>query len=157
MGRLDFLLFRKKKKDSSSSPPSSSKPAGNRVLREFTQGLVAGLVFQVGGAILAKVQEVLEQRRKRRLAGLETVVLEVHLKQGFDAWKRLFDEDGKNRAGICDESRTTCAKVSEDLALVTLHSVDMDKMQAFPSSPDFQKLIEPYVAKHVPYVCTPLN
>ena len=106
---------------------------------------------------LAKVQEVLEQRRKRRLAGLETVVLEVHLKQGFDAWKRLFDEDGKNRAGICDESRTTCAKVSEDLALVTLHSVDMDKMQAFTSSPDFQKLIEPYVAKHVPYVCTPLN
>ena len=48
-------------------------------------------------------------------------------------------------------------KVSEDLALVTLHSVDMDKMQAFTSSPDFQKLIEPYVAKHVPYVCTPLN
>ena len=84
------------------------------------------------------------------------MILEVHLKQGFEVWKKLFDEDSKNREGICDEGKTKCAKVSDDLAIVTLHGVDMEAFEAFTSDKDFAKMIEPYVEKHVPYVGTPL-
>lgn len=87
----------------------------------------------------------------------ETVVLEVHLKNAcFATWKELFDEDGKNRAAICDESRTLCAKVSDSLAIVTLYEVDMEKFKEFTEDKDFAKMIEPYVEKHVPYVGTEL-
>ena len=84
----------------------------------------------------------------------ENVVFEVHLKKGFEPWKKLFDEDGKNRVDMCDESRTTAAKVSDSLAIVNLYDVDMEKLAEFTSDPDFAKMIEPYVEKHVPYIAT---
>jgi hypothetical protein len=58
---------------------------------------------------------------------------------------------------MCDESKTTVGKVSEDLAIVMLHNVDMEAMGAFISDEDFQKFIEPYVEKHVTYTCSPMG
>ena len=94
------------------------------------------------------------RRRQQEEEKRETVILEVHLKQGFAPWKKLFDEDARNREGMCDESRTTCAKASDSLAVVTLHSVDMAAFAAFTQDETFAKMVEPYVERHVPYVGT---
>lgn len=92
--------------------------------------------------------------KKKKMA---TVCIEVHLKKGYDEWKKLFDEDGVKRASMCDESKTTAGKVSDKLAIVLLHNVDMEKMGAFISNEEFQKMIEPVVEKHVTYTCSPLG
>jgi len=57
---------------------------------------------------------------------MATVCIEAHLKKGYDEWKTLFDADGVKRAAMCDESKTTVGKVSEDLAIVMLHNVNME-------------------------------
>ncbi|UPQ99734.1 hypothetical protein HOP50_04g30430 [Chloropicon primus] len=88
--------------------------------------------------------------RTREEDSLCTVNLEVHLKKGYEPWTKLFDEDAKNRAAICDESRTTVAKVSEKLAIVILHGVRLAKFNAFVQNKDFAKMVKPYVEKHVP-------
>jgi len=85
------------------------------------------------------------------------VNLEVHLKKGYEPWTKLFDEDAKNRAAICDESRTTVAKVSEKLAIVILHGVRLAKFNAFVQNKDFAKMVKPYVEKHVPTVTLTLT
>ena len=38
--------------------------------------------------------------------------IEVHLKKGYEVWKKLFDEDARNRAAMCDEQMTTCERKS---------------------------------------------
>ena len=78
-----------------------------------------------------------------------TVKIEVHLKKGYEVWKKLFDEDARNRAAMCDEQKTPCERVSEQLAVVTLRGVDMKKFEEFVQNPDFAKMVEPYVEKHV--------
>ena len=51
----------------------------------------------------------------------------------YDEWKVVFDGH-HDRKLICDESKTTVAKVSDNQAIVMLYDVDMPKMQELMTS-----------------------
>ena len=54
----------------------------------------------------------------------------VYIKSSYDEWKTIFDEDPAGRANFADETRTRVAKVDNNLAMVQLFDVDMQKMAA---------------------------
>ena len=66
------------------------------------------------------------------------VLLKVSM-NNYNEWKSAFDGHGE-RAQVCDESKTTVAKVSDNQAIVMLYDVDMPKMQELMTS-DF--MIQP--------------
>ena len=51
----------------------------------------------------------------------------------YDEWKVVFDGH-HDRKSICDESKTTVAKISDNQAIVMLYNVDMPKMQELMTS-----------------------
>jgi hypothetical protein len=75
------------------------------------------------------------------------MMITVHLKQGYEKWKELFDNDA-GRAGFCDESKTMVAKVDHETALIVLFSVDQEKMDARLSSQEFTEMVDDYVKGH---------
>ena len=78
------------------------------------------------------------------------VMVTAHPKQGYEKWKQLFDGDAE-RAKFCDESRTMVGKVNDDTALIVLFDVNMEKMAARLSSPEFADLVRELVVKHDVY------
>ena len=74
----------------------------------------------------------------------------MHLKQSFENWKKLFDNDTA-RAEFCDESKTLVGKADDKTALIALFGVDQAKMNARMSSPEFAALVQDYVAQHDVY------
>lgn len=90
---------------------------------------------------------------------MATICFEVHVKESssYAEWKRVFDDHAPTRAKICDESKTIVGSVSEKLGVVILKEVDMEKMKEMTDDPDFQKMIEPMVEKHVIYTLNPLG
>ena len=78
------------------------------------------------------------------------LMITTHLKQGFDVWKELFDNDSA-RAEFCDESKTKVAKVDDKTGLIVLFGVDQAKMNARLSSPKFADLVKDYVESHDVY------
>ncbi len=78
------------------------------------------------------------------------LMITAHLKQSFDSWKELFDNDSA-RAEFCDESRTMVGKVDDKTALIVLFGVDQAKMNARLSSQEFADLVEDYVERHDVY------
>ena len=78
------------------------------------------------------------------------LMITAHLKQSFDNWKELFDNDSA-RAEFCDESRTMVGKVDDKTALIVLYGVDQAKMNARLSSPEFADLVKDYVESHDVY------
>ncbi len=75
------------------------------------------------------------------------LMITAHLKQSFEIWKELFDNDSA-RAEYCDESKTMVGKVDDKTALIALFGVDQAKMNARLSSPEFAELVEDYVERH---------
>ena len=75
------------------------------------------------------------------------LMITAHLKQSFDNWKELFDNDSA-RAEYCDESKTMVGKVDDKTALIALFGVDQAKMNARLSSPEFAELVKDYVETH---------
>ena len=60
------------------------------------------------------------------------VLLKVSM-NNYNEWKSAFDGH-EERAQICNESKTTVAKVSDNQAIVMLYDVDMPKMQELMTS-----------------------
>ena len=58
---------------------------------------------------------------------------------------------------MCDESKTLVGKADDSTALVTLFNVDMEAMAEMMSNPEFQKLTEDYVEKHIPFTLSPIG
>ena len=81
----------------------------------------------------------------------------VKLKSSYEDWHKLFLEDTDNRAKICNENRTLVGKANEKTAVITLFDVDEAAMKEMMEDPDFQKMIEPYVEKHIPFALTPIS
>jgi len=75
------------------------------------------------------------------------LMITVHLRQGFENWKQIFDNDAA-RAEFCDESKTMVGKVDDKTALIALFGVDLAKMKARLSSPQFAEAVKDYVVKH---------
>ena len=75
----------------------------------------------------------------------------VKLKSSYEIWHELFVNDAVNRSKICDESKTLVGQANETTALVTLFDVDGVAMGAMMNAPEFQKMTENYVEKHIPY------
>ena len=78
------------------------------------------------------------------------LMITAHLKQSFDNWKELFENDSA-RAEFCDESKTMVGKVDDKTALIVLYGVDQAKMNARLSSPEFADLVKDYVESHDVY------
>ena len=57
----------------------------------------------------------------------------------FDAWKKEFDGH-KERANVCDESKTTVGKIDDKHCIVMLYDVDMDGLQKLMMSDYLQQL-----------------
>ena len=81
----------------------------------------------------------------------------VKLKSSYEDWHKLFLEDTDNRAKICNENRTLVGKANEKTAVITLFDVDEAAMKGMMKDPDFQKMVEPYVEKHIPFALTPIS
>ena len=81
----------------------------------------------------------------------------VKLKSSYEAWRELFANHAENRTKICDESKTLVGKADDSTALVTLFDVDMEAMGGMMSNPEFQKLTEDYVEKHIPFTLSPIG
>jgi hydrogenase maturation factor len=79
------------------------------------------------------------------------VLVTAHLKQSYEIWKKLFDDDTA-RAEFCDESRTMVGKVDDKTALVALFGVDREKMNTRLASAEFAEMVEDYVVKHDAFV-----
>ena len=76
------------------------------------------------------------------------LMITAHLKQSFDNWKKLFDDDDTVRAEYCDESKTMVGKVDDKTALIALFGVDEAKMKARVASSEFAELVKDYVEGH---------
>ena len=81
----------------------------------------------------------------------------VKLKSSYEDWHKLFLEDTDNRAKICNENQTLVGKANEKTAVITLFDVDEAAMIGMMEDPDFQKMVEPYVEKHIPFALTPIS
>ena len=81
----------------------------------------------------------------------------VKLKSSYEDWHKLFLEDTDNRAKICNESQTLVGKANDKTAVITLFDVDEAAMKEMMEDPDFQKMVEPYVEKHIPFALTPMS
>ena len=81
----------------------------------------------------------------------------VKLKSSYEDWHKLFLEDTDNRAKICNENRTLVGKANDKTAVITLFDVDEAAMKRMMEDPDFQKMVEPYVEKHIPFALTPIS
>tara|TARA_B100001287_G_scaffold273293_1_gene276473 strand:- start:1034 stop:1303 length:270 start_codon:yes stop_codon:yes gene_type:complete len=57
----------------------------------------------------------------------------------FDAWKKEF-EGHKERANVCDESKTTVGKIDDKHCIVMLYDVDMEGLQKLMMSDYLQQL-----------------
>ena len=66
---------------------------------------------------------------------MELLVI-VHIKSSYDSWKAFFDSDPAVREEFADESRTRVAKVNDNLAMVQLFDVDMQKMSNVLNNPN---------------------
>lgn len=67
----------------------------------------------------------------------------------YDKWKsEAFDQDSKRRSSVCDEERTTVAKISDTQAIVLMYNVDMVKMPVFMQDEKMLKLEKKYNVKH---------
>ena len=80
----------------------------------------------------------------------------VKLKSSYEDWHKLFLDDTDNRAKICNESQTLVGKANDKTAVITLFDVDEAAMKEMMEDPDFQKMVEPYVEKHIPFALTPM-
>ena len=80
----------------------------------------------------------------------------VKLKSSYEDWHKLFLEDTDNRAKICNESQTLVGKANDKTAVITLFDVDEAAMKEMMEDPDFKKMVEPYVEKHIPFALTPM-
>jgi hypothetical protein len=78
------------------------------------------------------------------------VMVTAHLKQNYESWKQIFDDD-TGRAAFCDESRTMVGKVDDKTALIVLFEVDREKMATRLSSPEFVDLVKDHVIDHDVY------
>ena len=47
----------------------------------------------------------------------------VKIKSSYLAWFNIFDNDGENRAKICDDSKTLCGQVDDKTALINFYAV----------------------------------
>ena len=81
----------------------------------------------------------------------------VKLKSSYEDWHKLFLDDTDNRAKICNESQTLVGKANDKTAVITLFDVDEAAMKEMMEDPDFQKMVEPYVEKHIPFALTPMS
>ena len=81
----------------------------------------------------------------------------VKLKSSYEDWHKLFLEDTDNRAKICNENLTLVGKANDKTAVITLFDVDDAAMKEMMEDPDFQKMVEPYVEKHIPFALTPIS
>ena len=68
------------------------------------------------------------------------VVLKISCND-YSAWKKDFDSH-KERAAICDETKTTVGKIDDKSCMVMLYDVDMAGMQQLMSSDYLKKLTE---------------
>jgi len=57
----------------------------------------------------------------------------------FDEWKKEFDGH-KERANVCDESKTTVGKIDDKHCIVMLYDVDMEGLQKLMMSDYLQQL-----------------
>ena len=48
-------------------------------------------------------------------------------------------------------------KANDKTAVITLFDVDEAAMKGMMEDPDFQKMVEPYVEKHIPFALTPIS
>ena len=58
---------------------------------------------------------------------------------------------------MSDKSKTLVGKADDATALVTLFDVDMEAMGGMMSNPEFQKLTEDHVEKHIPFTLSPIG
>ena len=59
----------------------------------------------------------------------------------YSVWKKEFDAH-KERAAVCDETKTTIGKINDTSCMVMLYDVDMAGMQQLMSSDYLKKLTE---------------
>jgi len=68
------------------------------------------------------------------------LILKVSCKN-YSVWKKEFDAH-KERATVCDETKTTIGKINDTSCMVMLYDVDMAGMQQLMSSDYLKKLTE---------------
>jgi len=59
----------------------------------------------------------------------------------YSAWRKEFDSH-KERATVCDESKTTVGQINETSCMVMLYDVDMKGLQQLMSSDYLKRLSE---------------
>jgi len=64
------------------------------------------------------------------------LLIVVHIKSSYDAWKAVFDSDPAVREEFADDTRTRVAKVDDNTAMVQLFDVDMQKMSEILNDPN---------------------
>ena len=60
----------------------------------------------------------------------------VHIKSSYEAWKAIFNSNPATREEFADESRTRVAKADDNTAMVQLFDVDMQKMSEILNDPN---------------------
>ena len=60
----------------------------------------------------------------------------VHIKSSYEAWKASFNSTPATREEFADESRTRVAKADDNTAMVQLFDVDMQKMSNVLNNPN---------------------
>ena len=60
----------------------------------------------------------------------------VHIKSSYEAWKAIFNSNPATREEFADESRTRVAKADDNTAMVQLFDVDMEKMSNILNNPN---------------------
>lgn len=106
-------------------------------------------VTTVEDATTNEVEEVAAEPVKSDLM----VVIDM---DDYATWRsEAFDPDAERRATVCDESRTTVAKISDNKAIVLMYDVDVEKMGTFMNEEAMKQLKEQFGAEHATYNVVP--
>ena len=83
----------------------------------------------------------------------------VHIKSTYDNWKAIFDKDPGGRNSFVDENRTRVGKVDDNMAMVQLFDVDMQKMAKMmnDSNSPVKAIMEEHVLKQEIYTITKMT
>ena len=79
---------------------------------------------------------------------LSDLLVMVTMDNYYDWKEKAFDSDAERRATVCDESRTTVAKVDDNTAMVLMYDVDVAAMSSFMTAEAMEELKEAFGAEH---------
>lgn len=76
----------------------------------------------------------------------------------YDKWlKEAFLPDAHRRALVCDDAKTTVARISETKAIILMYDVEMEAMEMHMNAEQMKELEEKFNVEHEIFTFSPIE